>query len=352
MRSWKNGSRLFANVKKRYFDLTFIDDSMINEKWNNVVGLAPMDGVTDAAFRQIVDIYGKPDVLFTEFLSVEGYLRAPKKLSHVLDKHETNTLTIVQLHGAIPEHFSKVIPQILDRGFDGIDINMGCPDRAVMKKGGGAALMKDQERALGIIDASSLAIEKWKETHNTQKRITLSIKIRSGLEESIVETWIIPFLQKKLDFITIHGRTVKQLFSGAVDWETIAYCKTLAKSSGIGIWGNGDISSRKDAMDHITKYKLDGILIGRRAFGNPWLFQDKVPSPKERFLVMIAHARLYHAFWPDMDFSPMRKHFTWYCKGIHKGNELKDKLMKVSNMNELMQEIDIYRNCILGHEMV
>jgi len=293
-----------------------------------VVGLAPMDGVTDAAFRYIVDKYGQPDILYTEFIPAKGLLIGKPSMMRMLLKHETKTPTIVQFFGNDPELFYQAAIKVLDLGFAGIDINMGCPDKSVFNRGGGAALILKPDLAIKIIQAVKKAVK------DSGKNIPVSVKTRT-VKNNQTKEWISRLLEAEPDVISIHGRTYEQIFLGRVNWEQISLAAELAKNSATKIFGNGDIKSRSEALEKIKKYKLAGALIGRAALGNPWIFQDKIPTFEDRVKVILDHCQQFTKFFPQGDFKAMRKHLVWYTKGFIGSAKARNSLMKVNDIEDV-----------------
>jgi len=289
-----------------------------------------MDGITDAAFRFIVDKYGAPDVLFTEFVSVKGLEIGRPAMMRMLFKHETKTPTIVQLFGNDPKLFYPATITVLKKGFDGVDINMGCPDQSVFSRGGGAALILKPKIAQEIIKNVKKAVKDF-----GKKEITVSVKTRTGYKVHQTKEWISQLLEAEPDMICIHGRTYEQRFLGKADWEQIAQAKELAKKTKTKILGNGDVKNKKEALQKIRQYNLDGILIGRAALGNPWIFQDKIPTQDERIKVMLEHAQKFMEFFPNGDFKAMRKHLAWYTKYFDGSARIRNELMKVNNIEDV-----------------
>jgi len=236
---------------------------------------------------------------------------------------------------------------------------MGCPDTNIVKKGGGAALLLDLPRAGEIIDTLIRSRAEWqngKTLANTdlpdemkdavkdmakisiqkQTRVMpISIKTRIGYHDSQVAE-VIPFLiEKGVERIAIHGRTFDARYSGNADWDEIAKAKELTKGTPVQLLGNGDIRTMQQARDYITRYGVDGVLIARGAFGNPWFFSEKEVPFEERIKTMLYHAELFLAYRPELDLRPMRKHLSWYCKGMEGSAKLRDKLMKVVDLQDL-----------------
>jgi len=330
---------------------------------NHMIGLAPVDGVTDAAFRQVTDELGHPDVLYTEFVTTEGLFRGRETLLHALDRHKTATPIIAQFFGPHPHFYSYAFFIAAELGFSGVDVNMGCPDTNIVKKGGGVALLLDLPRAKEIIDTLLSARKEWEngkrlidtdlpdnmkevvkkmirpsdKKYNPQdgKRITISVKTRIGYHQSQVQE-VIPFLiEAGVERIALHGRTFDSRYSGSANWDEIARAKELTQGTAVKLWGNGDIRSRKHGEEMMQKYGVDGVLIARAAFGNPWIFLDKNVSFEERKKTMIYHATLFLKYRPTFDLRPMRKHLSWYCMGIEGAAKLRAKLMKVITLEDL-----------------
>lgn len=338
-----------------------------------IIALAPVDGVTDAAFRQVTDELGKPDLMYTEFVTTEGLFKGRETLLHALDKHSTNTPIIAQFFGSNPQYFEYAFFIAAELGFAGIDVNMGCPDTNIVKKGGGAGLLLDLPRAREIIKMLLKSREEWKngktltdtdlpenmkaavaalkakslklkdsdyELRTTYYVLPISVKTRIGYHGSQVAQ-VIPYLiESGVEIIALHGRTFDQRYSGRANWDEIAKAKELTKGTKVQLWGNGDIHSIPDAKEKIKLYGVDGALIARAAFGNPWIFKEYTPSWEERKKTMIYHAELFLKYRPDLDLRPMRKHITWYCKGIEGSAKLRDRLMKVVTLEDLKTILD------------
>jgi nifR3 family TIM-barrel protein len=304
-----------------------------------IIGLAPMDGITDAPFRNIIDIYGKPDIIYTEFISIKGLLIGKPAIDRMLLRHKTKTPIIAQLFGNNPDLFYKASFIVLKNDFDGIDINMGCPDRSVFNRGGGAGLILKPKLAKEIILSVKKAVSDWKEKNNCLKNITVSVKTRTGYKEHQTKEWINNLLGVSPDFICLHGRTYQQKYSGKADWNQIGIAADLAKNTKTKIFGNGDIKSRQEAIDKIKQYNLAGVLIGRAALGNPWIFKGVSPEIEERFKVMLEHCKKFQQFFPESDFKIMRKHLAWYAKGFKGSAEMRNRLMQTNNVSDVKKII-------------
>lgn len=291
--------------------------------------LAPMADVTDAAFRRIIAKYGKPDVLWTEFVSVAG-LCSPgrEKLLADLRYTEEERPIVAQIFGNDPAQFREVAAQLVEMGFDGIDINMGCPDRSVEKQGGGAFLIKDPIRARRILEATIEGAE-----HNG-KRIPVSVKTRVGYNKPELEMWLPYLLEARPAVLTLHLRTRKEMSKVPARWEYVREAVAIRDkiSPGTLIIGNGDVKSVEEGRRLAKEFGADGVMVGRGIFGNPWFFHptlrlENVPLT-ERFMVMIEHTKLFEELMDGTkSFAVMKKHYKAYVNGFNGAKELRMELM-------------------------
>ena len=339
-----------------------------------IVGLAPMDGVTDAAFRYVMAKYGKPDVVFTEFTSVEGIRAGAERLLDDFYYTEGERPIVAQLFGADPEAFFMGAMVVSALGFDGIDINMGCPAKNITQKGAGASLIKDPKRAREIIYQAKAGAKAWAEgmslkeagvpdniiskieerraeDENNRKELPISLKTRLGYTEKDPREWISALLLESPALITIHGRTYKQLYSGDADWDMIALAADLIHKTETKVLGNGDVTSVDDALSKVESYGVDGVLIGRATFGNPWVFADwrkgektRTPSQRERLEVALDHAVYLDEVFNGRGFVRIRKHLHDYCKGWEGARDLRVQLMKVESVEEVKDILKKYIN--------
>lgn len=293
--------------------------------------LAPMANVTDAAFRRIITKYGKPDVIYTEFVSANGLMSPGQEvLLKDLLYSEAERPIIAQLFTADPEKMYGAAKLIQKLGFDGLDINMGCPDKNVMKQGAGACLMKNP----------SLARELMKAAKAGAPNIPLSIKTRIGDTKNTLQEWIPELLAEKPEMIIVHGRTRKEMSKVPARWDTIAEAVEIARGSGTLIVGNGDVVDIADARAKAEQTGCDGVMLGRAIFGNPWLFNTEKNisdiSISERLSVMIEHSTLFMELLGDIkSFHIMRKHYKAYANGFDGAKELRIELMKTENVQEV-----------------
>lgn len=294
--------------------------------------LAPMADVTDAAFRQMFARHGKPDIMFTEFVSTDGLCSAGRtNLMRELKYSENERPIVAQLWGAKPENFYKSAQLIADLGFDGIDINMGCPRDKEIKNGACAALINTPKLAREIIRACKRGAA----------GLPVSVKTRIGFKTTDTEKWINELLGEDLAAITIHARTAKEMSGPPARWEEIARAVKLRDKKGVPtlIVGNGDIKSLTDAQTRVAQSGADGAMVGRGVFGNPWFFDAKrnhaEMTTAERLEAMLEHARLFRKlFGASRNFAVMRKHFKAYANGFPDARELRVKLMAAENYKE------------------
>ncbi len=385
-----------------------------------IFALAPMANVTDAAFRYIIAKYGKftrpdgtvgggPDVMWTEFVSCDGLCSEGREaLLQDLRFDASERPIVAQFFGAVPEHFYECAKLAVELGFDGIDINMGCPDKNVLKQGAGAACIDAPERAKEIIRA----------TQEGAGVLPVSVKTRIGTKRNTLAAWLPLLLAQDLAAITIHARTAKELSLVPAHWEIFHDAVRIRNEVQSGsakktlLLGNGDVESIEDAAKKAEEYGLDGVMIGRGIFGNPWFFRDAdmfrtaglayreksalqgaclpkqaSPSPHtyfvgvgasfphssqhtkpaphkfreeeglhkesdgvgadEKLRVMVEHTFLFEEmFRGKKSFDVMKKHYKAYVNGFKGAKELRIRLMDTKNAQEVA---DIVENVHAWH---
>jgi tRNA-dihydrouridine synthase len=357
--------------------------------WKNIprpiVGLSPMDGVTDAPFRFITAKHGCPDVMLTEFVNIQSAIYAPELLLRDFTYSEIERPIVAQIYGNTPELFYKVAHIVGELGFDGLDINMGCPARKVAAAGCGAALIREPELARAIIRAARQGLRDWSDgqslkeigirpgaiealraanrrrigadTIAERRPLPLSVKTRIGYDRVVVEHWISTLLEERPAAITLHGRTLQQGYKGNADWGAIARAVDIARGSGTLVLGNGDLRDMTDVYRRVRETEVDGVLIGQAAQGNPWLFAGKEPlkrslrgsatvSPRpapslaDRFAVMLEHSR-YHEDDPrNPCFFGMRKNLLWYCRGFDGAEELRWHMKRADSARDVARALE------------
>lgn len=302
-----------------------------------------MYDVTDAAFRQMFVRYGKPDVLFTEFVSADGLASAAgrDKLLRELYFEKNEEPIVAQIFGSNPETIKTAVKIIKELGFAGVDINMGCPDRAVEKQGAGSALIKNPKLAQEIILAAK----------EVAGDMPVSIKTRIGYSKIDTENWARIILETKPAAVTFHLRTRKEMSKAEAHWDEAKILSKLGQEYNIPIICNGDITSLEEGKKLAEKYEIAGLMIGRGAFGKPWLFGGKEPGLPIKLKIMLEQAQLFEKLYlsgPTNDrlfgghiknFSVMRKHFKAYVSGFKGAMALRAKLMETQNSSEVEEII-------------
>jgi len=349
-----------------------------------IVGLAPMDGITDAAFRLITTRHGPPDVSFTEFTPVERIINGRDPDISDLRFSETERPIVAQLFGSKPESFYKAAHVVCELGFDGIDINMGCPARSIAGKGAGAGLIQTPELARQILRRTKDGVRDWTagqdlkqagfpavmvEAVNCQrvstadglekgnyqignKEIPVSVKTRLGYNDIVIEDWIETLLRESPAVITVHGRTLKQRYSGEADWDLIARATEIVRKTKTLILGNGDIQSAAVAVQRIRHTEVHGVLLGRVTLGNPWIFKttdairrsvregasppaDPSVSVKERLSVTLEHAELFYTLKGRHSYRSIRKFLAAYCRYFPNGDLLQRELVHTDTLSQV-----------------
>lgn len=295
--------------------------------------LAPMANVTDAAFRRIINTYGKPDVFWTEFVSVEGLLsRGREKLLPDLWFTPEERPIVAQIFGGKPEQFYEIAPLLVKLGFDGVDINTGCPHDGVVKSGGGSCLIADPKRAQEIIRALKKGIA------DAGSNIPVSVKTRIGYNKNEMETWIPALLETGIAALTVHLRTRKEMSDVPAHWELMPRIVELRNQYApeTVLLGNGDVKNLAEARERVIETGCDGVMIGRGIFGNPWLFAEKTPSTEEKLGVAVQHTKLFmELLGPIKPFDFMKKHFKAYVNGFDGAKELRIKMMDAETVEEI-----------------
>ncbi len=346
-----------------------------------------MDSVTDASFRLITAKYGRPDVMLTEFVNIQSAPYAPELLLKDFTYAEIERPVVAQIYGRTPELFYKVAHIAAALGFDGLDINMGCPAKKIAAAGCGAALIREPELARAIIRATRRGLQDWYDgqslkaigirpgaieafaaanrrrtgtDRDTDRRILpLSIKTRLGYDRIVIHEWLSTLLEERPAAITLHGRTLKQGYKGCADWDAIAQAAEIAKGSGTVLLGNGDLRDLVDVYLRVQNTQVDGVLIGQASEGNPWLFADKeqvksalrgigtvntqpTVSLTDRFNVMLEHSRHYETVVQNHCFFGMRKNLLWYCRGFPGAEELRSQMKHVCNSADVEAALETF----------
>ena len=319
----------------------------MNNFWLNfkkpILALAPMEDVTDTSFRELVagiSETGCLHLLFTEFTAVDG-MNHPKGKLRVAERlivseserqllKEKGIRLIAQIWGNKPEVFHKITREITEEyDFDGVDINMGCPVKNVVKQGSCSALIDQPSLAQEIILASKEA------TH-----LPVSVKTRTGTKRHETERWINQLLETKPAAITLHGRIQKQQSDGEANWDEIAKAVALRDASGleIPILGNGDVLSYAQSLDYAQQYGVDGIMIGRGIFHNPWFFNSslKQPNKVEKLEQLVRHTKLFEKNWGGIkNFNILKRFYKIYANGFEGAANLRAELMNAGTYDDV-----------------
>ncbi len=302
---------------------------------------APMEDVTDTVCRQMIARCGRPDVFFTEFTNVDGMFSEGKEIvTQRLKFTEIERPLVAQVWGANPDNFYKAAQYIKELGFDGIDINMGCPQKDVIKKGLCAALMNNRNLATDIIEA----------VKDGAGGLPVSVKTRIGMNTIITEDWLGFLLEHNLDALIIHGRTVKEMSQVPAHWDEIAKAVSLRARSkkDTVLIGNGDVKSRKDGLEKIKESGIDGVMIGRGILENPWVFNtdEKYKNPEkvsssERLTTYAEHVRLHQETWGNTKhFDRLKKYMKMYIRDFPGSSEIRAEVAETRNAEELVLVLD------------
>jgi nifR3 family TIM-barrel protein len=352
-----------------------------------IIGLSPMDGVTDAAFRWIVAQHGKPDVQCTEFMHVEELCRGTALAWRQLRFVELERPVLAQLYGTNPDRFYQAAQVVCALGFDGVDINMGCPAKSVTARGAGAALITNPPLARDIIRAVQAGVRDWASGHaiatiGLQPRVVeqlqaltsavsrmqrgprialpVSVKTRLGYDAVVIEDWVSTLLDERLEAIAIHGRTLTQMYRGQADWDAIRRAAQLGCDTSTLVLGNGDLGTISDVVERVRQTRVQGVLIGRGALGNPWIFRAKAwaqyqgaraaasPPPPDvsahdRLRVALEHARYFERLGDGRPFPAMRKHLGWYCREFPGAAETRAQMFKTTNAADVARVIATFQ---------
>ena len=303
-----------------------------NELHKPIFILAPMEDVTDTVLRQVIARYGKPAVFFTEFNNVEGmFSKGEKHVVHRLQYTEAERPLVAQIWGTQPENFYKAAKKLIDMGFDGIDLNMGCPASGVAQRGACSGLINNRPLAKEIIDATK---------EGAAGIIPVSIKTRLGFRV-IDFAWIKFVLEQKPAVLTVHARTVSEMSKVPAHWDklkTVVDMRNELQSNTL-IIGNGDVKSLNDAKQKIAESGADGAMVGRGIFENPYLFSEHATlsdkTPEEKMHLLIEHMHLWQDTWGNTKHFPtLRKFFKVYANGFPGAQELRIQLMETQTPEE------------------
>lgn len=301
--------------------------------------LAPMDDVTDTVFRRMIADTAAPDLFFTEFVNVDG-LQSPGR-QHLLKKlryTEDERPLVAQIWGKDPEKYYKTAQELVEMGFDGIDINMGCPAKPVIKNGCCSALIENRPLALEIIQATQEGVA---------GKIPVSVKTRLGFR-TVDLTWHEFLLQQDLDMLTVHGRTQREMSAVPAHWDLIGEVRELRDriAPQTVIVGNGDVLNHAQGLALAEQYKLDGIMIGRGIFQDPFAFAAESPwmayTREQRIALFAKHVRMFVRTWQNNEraIAPLNKFCKVYINHFDGAKELRERLMACESADELLEILD------------
>lgn len=352
-----------------------------------IIALAPMDGVTDAPNRTMHGLYGRPDVVLTEFTNVEGLWRGGDRIFRDFLYTPAERPAVAQIFGCRPEYFYKAAHVVCELGFEGVDINMGCPAKTVANRGGGAGLIRMPDTAKAIIRATQQGvrdwyngqtledlemdaeriqrirlmneerIHTWGDVPSTERRLLpVSVKTRLGYDSIVITDWVQELLELEPHVISIHGRTLAQHYKGEANWDAIAAAAEIVRKTDTLIFGNGDIGNLYQAAQRIRTTGVNGVLIGRATFGNPWIFWEReklkkllnaginptpedlpvaVPGREERLLMALEHARVHAKLKGEDHFIELRKHMGWYLGHFHGAKQIRNELVRINSLADV-----------------
>ncbi len=293
--------------------------------------LAPMEGVTDIMFRQVVARAGRPDLFFTEFTNVSSYAseKGRENALERLEVAETDSPIIAQIWGKNPEHFAECAGALENLGFSGIDLNFGCPDKNVNKTGGGAAMIKTPE----------LAVECFR---NAKKATNLPVSIKTRLGWSKTDEykdWLSILLNEHPAALTVHLRTKKEMSKVPAHYELIPEIIKLREkiSPETKLIINGDIKNREEALKLYEKYpEVDGFMIGRGVFQNPYCFTNHIGTREELMELLKLHLSLYEKYSKKhyIPYEPLKHFYKIYINNFPGAADLRAKLMETHSIDE------------------
>ncbi len=305
--------------------------------------LAPMDDVTDVVFRQLIAEIAPPDVFVTEFVSVDG-LQSPGREATMerlrIAPGQPNNL-IVQIWGNDPELYFKTAQDVAGMGFAGIDINLGCPERGIVARGCCGGLIGNNDRVAEIIAATRAGAPK----------LPLSVKTRLGIGSIITEEWATFLLGQNLAALTIHGRTVREMSKVAAHWDEITKVVKLKNqiAPNTVIIGNGDITSREHGLALASETGVDGLMIGRGIFHDPYIFDttEVEHEPAARLEILLRHLELYEQWGSSKSFQTLKKFFKIYVNSWPGAAELRAELMESETPAQVRTILANYQSPVL-----
>src|SRR5437868_6179551 len=317
--------------------------SIGNVRIDPPLALAPMAEVTDTYYRSLIKELGGAGLVVSEFISAEGLTRDNARTKQMLAFSEAERPVAIQIYGGDPDRMDDAAAIVEAEGVDIVDVNMGCPVRKVVNSGAGSALLKDFDRAARVVDKIRKRV-----------KIPLTVKVRKGWESDDVLPLLKRFEEIGVAAIAIHGRTRNEAYTGASDWSYIAHVK---QNLSIPVWGNGDVKAVADAIRMFETTAVDGVMIGRAALHNPFIFRDIVAHASglpvldeidrridamQRYLSKIDGA-------PQIDKWKLHKARTvvgWFSRGIAHGKDIRLGLQDITTVGEVQRILDRFRESV------
>ncbi len=295
--------------------------------------LAPMEDVTDTVFRQVIIKAGRPDVMFTEFTNCDGMCSIGQaNLIHRLKFSSLEKPIVAQIWGKTPENYYQTAKLCLEMGFDGVDINMGCPEKSVIKQGACSALINNHELASEIIKSVNRAVE---------GKIPVSVKTRIGFNTIVTEDWIGFLLKQNIQALTVHSRTAKELSDAPNHFEQYEIIQSLRDEINPNciLIANGDITDSTHGVNVCEQYQIEGYMIGRGVFQNPWCFNPTIKidevSKQTRLELLQFHLNLWSETWQNSKSYPkLKKYFKIYIQSFAQASDLRVSLMETKYIEE------------------
>ncbi len=308
--------------------------------------LAPMDDVTDIVFRQVIGSLAPPDVYFTEFVNVDGLQsRGRKRIIHKLWLEKTNTPVIAQIWGKTPVNYEKVASELVEMGFAGVDINMGCPDKSVVKNGCCSALINNRDLAGQIISSVKKGVN---------GQIPVSVKIRTGFNE-VDFSWPEFILNQDIDLLTVHGRTTKELSKVPARWNDIKKVREIRDKIAPKtlIVGNGDVESRQHGELLAKQTGVDGVMIGRAIFTDPYIFSKDSHWEKlseiEKLQIYQKHIELFANTYQNRErnWQSLKRMAKVYIHATQNASAFRDKLVRSETIEDMLEVLNSRINSLV-----
>ncbi len=318
--------------------------------------LAPMEDVTDTVFRRVVGEVGAPDLFFTEFTSTDGLCTAGRqRVIGRLRFTPRERPLIAQIWGTRPEHFLRTAAEVREMGFDGVDINMGCPVRKIIRRGACGALIDNPTLAAEIIAAA----------REGAGSLPVSVKTRIGVSTPKPQEWLGFLLQQGLAALTVHGRTVAQQSEGEADWQAVAMAVRMRDAAGLAtaVVGNGDVKTPEGFRQRVRETGVDGVMVGRGIFENLFLFaalrdDGQAPGPEfarlpftEKIAFFRRHLLMHRETWgPRRGFDVLKKFAKTYLRSFEGAGRMVEAIMRTREHEAALAVLDEWQARLSARE--